>query len=291
MKVYHFPKHKYPHDILMDFGRIEENTLLDLSSEIHSTTFFEILFITDECGYLYLDSRKINIGKKHILFISPNQKRRWFVDKSKLKGFYITFEKDFLNEFFIDNYFVYRLQYFYNLQVLPYFVPSRQLFSFEHDIFGEIKKEINHYQKDSKHLLRSILYYVLIKLNREFSDYHNLESDTEANTVAFKFKELLKNNIQTLQRVNDYCNKLNISRISLNKATQKQYGISASQMIKEQLLYEIKDQILFSSQTLSEISYAFGFPEPNHFSRFFKRMTGFTPVNFRNGYQNEHKFN
>ena len=42
-----------------------------------------------------------------------------------------------------------------------------------------------------------------------------------------------------------------------------------------------KERIFDTSKSISEISYELGFPYPQHFSRWFKKMTGCTPNEYR----------
>lgn len=232
-----------------------------------------------------MDDTKIDFKEGTFIFISPNQKRRWLTN-SEIEVNFIIFEQSFLNDFFSDKFFVYRLQYFYSKQIAPYFYPSKRLFSFENDIFKEIQIELKNSQIDSAHLLRSILYYILVKLNRYFCEFHIKNSTMHENELAIQFKELLQKNIHKIQTINEYCQILNISRISLNVSVKKQFGVTATDFLDAHLLYEIKDQILFTNKTIAEIAYEFNFKEPQHLNRFFKRLTHQTPLEFRAAYQN-----
>ena len=105
------------------------------------------------------------------------------------------------------------------------------------------------------------------------------------NELAIQFKNLLQNNIRNYQTINEYCQMLNISRISLNASVKKNFGMTATDLLHSHLLYEIKDQILFTNKTIAELAYYFNFSEPQHLNRFFKRLTGQTPLEFRTAYQ------
>ena len=288
MKVFHFLKNKHGVDLQMELGVIENTPDFFFFPEVHCTDFFEIMIFVKGNGHVIIDTHRIDLSDSFFLFISPFQKRRWYVDREKIKGFFLIFEKDFLSEFFADQLFVYRLQYFFNHKVKPYFIPSSRLFSYQHDILDEILYEIKNYQKDSPHLLRSILYYMLIKMNRVFCEFHQLEKDTQINNYAYLFKELLEKHIKKNRQVNDYAQKLGISRISLNAAIKKQFGVTASEMIKERLIFEIKSELLYSTKNISEIAYELNFSEPNNLIRLFKAKTGLSPNAFRKTYQNDH---
>ena len=85
----------------------------------------------------------------------------------------------------------------------------------------------------------------------------------------------------------DVCQLLNISRITLNASVQAQYGQTAVHLLKQRLLAEIKNEILFTDKTTSELAYEFNFSEPGHLMRFFKKQTGQTVTEFKEEYKGQ----
>lgn len=269
----------------MDFFILEETDGFFFSKELYATNFFEIFILFDAKGHVYLGEKRVDLSANTFLFISPFLKQKWLVEKEAIKGFALIFEKDFLGHFFSDELFVYRLQYFFNTTVKPYLKTKERLFSFKQDILEELLSEISNYQNDSSHILRSLLYYILIKLNRAFCEFHQLENETHLNNNAYRFKELLEQNFRTLQHVNDYAPLLNISRVTLNQTIKKQFGATATSMIKERIVSEIKSDLLYSTKTISEIAYSLNFSELNNLIRLFKNKTGLSPNKYRSTYQ------
>ena len=76
---------------------------------------FEILFFKNASGYLLLNQQNITISNHTIVFISPFQKRHWHLDPQDLDFTFLIFQEDFLNDFFSDKLFTYRLIFFYQL--------------------------------------------------------------------------------------------------------------------------------------------------------------------------------
>ncbi len=265
----------------MQVGTIEQTPDYYMFTEVHTTDYFEIIIFSEGQGNIEIDTNTVAITRGLFLFISPYQKRRWHTDRSSITGYYLSFEKDFLNDFFADHFFVYRLQYFFHPKVSPYFITETRLFSFENDIFSEIEHEFCHFQKDSPHLLRAILYYILIKLNRIYCNYHELPYETDINNHAYQFKAYLEKHIHQKQRVADYAALMQISRVSLNTAVKKQFGQTAKDMIKERLIIEIKTTLRYTRKTVTEIAYDLHFSEVNNMIRFFKAHTGQSPNQYR----------
>ena len=227
-----------------------------------------------------MDTKTIEVTRNMFVFVTPEQRRCW-TDTQYILGYSLQFEQNFMSEFFADALFVYRLQYFYNPSLPTYFIANGRLFSFKHDILEELINELDHYQNDSAHLLRSILYYILIKLNRYYCNFHGLESTTQGNTVAFQLKEAIERYFSQMHRVADYSKILGISRITLNKVAKNQYGQTVHELISHRLLREIKVKLIFTHMSISEIAYALNFSEPNNLIRFFKKHTSLTPLQYR----------
>ncbi|WHT38731.1 AraC family transcriptional regulator [Myroides sp. mNGS23_01] len=66
----------------------------------------------------------------------------------------------------------------------------------------------------------------------------------------------------------------------MNSAVKEQFNVTATYLLKQRLLVEIKNYLIHSSMTVSEIAYKLNFSEPNHLMRFFKTQTGMTTRNF-----------
>ena len=58
-------------------------------------------------------------------------------------------------------------------------------------------------------------------------------------------------------------------------------GKTAKNWIDEALVNAIKVQLSYSGKQVSEIAYEMHFPNPSFFGKYFKRVTGMTPVEYR----------
>lgn len=260
-----------------------------LSTDFYNTDYFEIIFFKKAEGSVVLNNQKFNLTDNSIVFISAFQKRQWDLNGQHMDFTSLVFQEDFLNEFFADKLFTYRLLYFYQLQhPLKMAVTSQQM-SKSCDILTEIKTELVSVRPDSAHIIRSQLYYLLQTLNRQYASQNNLALDNASTSYAYQFKRLLEIHISQKQRINDYTEMLGISRISLNKGVKAAFNVTATQLIKRRLLSEIQSQLIYSDKTTSEIAFDFGFSEPNHLMRFFKTLTNETISEFLSNHRRNTK--
>jgi AraC family transcriptional activator of pobA len=286
LKTIKFHKTDCGVDFLLNVLPSEEIKENYLTKETFNTDFFEIVFFKSASGSVILNQQEIAIKDGSIVFISPFQKRKWNLDEKELDFKILAFQEDFLNDFFADKLFTFRLLYFYQLDYPLLMEIDKNSFEKYCEQLTEIKTELIATKADSVHIIRSLLYYLLQKLNRQYAQANNLSIESLANNYAFEFKRLLEVHIKEKQRISDYTDLLNISRITLNKAVKTQFNVTATNLLKQRLLFEIKNSLIHSNRTIQEIAYELNFSEPNHLMRFFKSQTGKTTTEFLDNYQN-----
>jgi AraC family transcriptional regulator, transcriptional activator of pobA len=276
---YHFLSRKYGMELLVDIGRIETLKNFILDDTPHQLSFYEIAFIEKGSGNCKLDENTIIIEPGTVMFTSPGQVRRWHITQP-LSGYVLFFEKDFLNLFFTDNLFLYRFQYFHQYSCPTNMKMSAKGFVQVLKLVRNVEEEFGRLQNDSEHLVRAILYQLLVILNRCYADSYRLQRDTYIHPTFFRFRSLLEKEITSSHRVADLAKKLEVSAAHLNKVCRQYSGLSAQQMIHHKLISEIKKQ-LRNNRPVKQIVYEFDFSDPSNFNRFFKKLTGTTAQQYR----------
>ena len=263
-------------DFLINTGCGHELDSYYFTDRIYSTDFFEILFFKDSTGSIRINDKTIDIKKNSVVFISPFQRHRYHLSINEPAFKFLIFKEDFLHDFLTDKYFIYRLHYCYQTKLPHAIQVSDRTMSRYFDILDEIRQELNTPLTNVEPILRSLMYYILSLLNREYSNIYQLPSIKVDNTIAYQFKQLIEQKIRTEQRVAAYAEVLGVSRVTLNKAVKNQFGLTAVELLKSRLILEIKEDLIGAQKSVKEISDIFGFSEPNHLMRFFKAQTGQT---------------
>lgn len=240
------------------------------------TDFFEFFFFRKASGVLLLNTQRIELHDRMVLLLSPHQQQRWLVEESNLDYTFLIFREDFLRSFIADKFFVYRLQYCYQIQRPPYLWVSDTTLNEYIRLLDKIKRELLHPTSDSYNLIVSVLYYLLVVLNREYAAAYDLPVDLPKNNYAFQFKALLEQHIRHIQRVTEYAAMMHISRVTLNQAVMAQFGVTANHLLKQRLLDALKNDLLFAGRTVSQLADDYHFSDPSHLMRFFKQQTGKT---------------
>lgn len=287
VRTFHFNKYKYGFDLLLDLHKFEENPALFFDPKPHMTDFFEILFFEEGEGVIEINGIEKKIKPQTVFFCCPYQKKRCDINSKNLKGFHLVFQNDFLSDFFNDTLFSYKLHYFFNTQKPQFLNLSNENYKGLQYILKEIIVEIQHYQTDSKHILRSLLYFLLCKLNRLYAIKHELPTHLEAHNTLYRFKKLVEQKIKSHRTVDSYATALNISRKYLNDIVKKNTGNSTKEIIDKRLLIEIKSALRYSEDSIAEIAEKLSFSEANNLTRFFKKHTSESPTNFRKRLQTD----
>lgn len=286
MKTVKFHKTECGVEVLLNVLHKDPINEKYLERDTYNTDFFEILLFKTARGSLMLNQRQINIADNTVIFISPFQKRQWMLEREGLDFTAFIFQENFLNDFFSDKLFTYRLLYFYQLNSpLAITVGGEELQKALEQLM-EIKSELSGGLTDSVHIIRSLTYYLLLKFNRLYALKNNLPIERPENNYAYQFKQLLETHIRENKRVDFYAGLLNVSRITINSAVKRQFSITATELLKQRLLFEIRNDLIHSGKTIAEIAFDLNFSEPAHMMRFFKAQTGITCSQFLLDYQN-----
>ena len=156
------------------------------------------------------------------------------------------------------------------------------------DIVRKIEKEYQqNIDKHSQKLIISNIELLLDYSNRYYDRQFYVRTNLNQDRIT-EFEQLLKTyfssgtsselGIPTVK----YCGeKLNMSPNYLSDLLKKETGKSAKEHIYSYIINKAKNKLLGSTNSVSEIAYDLGFEYPQHFSKLFKKQTGFSPVKYR----------
>ena len=95
------------------------------------------------------------------------------------------------------------------------------------------------------------------------------------------FRVLLEGNFNRHHNVGWYADQLAITAPHLTSICQTITHKTALELIHERIMIEAKRSLLYTGKTTAEIGRLLGFTDPAYFNRFFKRMAGVTPGQFK----------
>ncbi|MCC7347198.1 MAG: helix-turn-helix domain-containing protein [Variibacter sp.] len=96
-------------------------------------------------------------------------------------------------------------------------------------------------------------------------------------------RRLLEDHFREQRLIGFYAQKLAMTADRLNDHVKRATGVTAGHLIRQRVLTEAKRQLVFTTQPIHDIAYELGFADHSHFARFFRKQTGVTPQEFREG--------
>ena len=156
------------------------------------------------------------------------------------------------------------------------------------DCFSKISYELEHaVDKHSKKLISSNIELLLNYCDR-FYDRQFITRDNVNKGILEKFENLLngyytseKPQTLGLPSVSYFADMLHLSPNYFGDLMKKETGQSAKEYIQNKIIDIAKNKIFNTDKTASEIASELGFKYSQHFSRMFKKETGYTPNEFR----------
>lgn len=117
--------------------------------------------------------------------------------------------------------------------------------------------------------------------DRQFITRHKVNSD-----IVSQFQQNLQNyfsenEIINIPNVGYFAEKVSLSSGYFSNLIKRETGMSPKDLISLHLIDEAKRRLVETKQDISVIAYSLGFDYPAHFSRLFKKITGFTPKEYR----------
>ena len=148
----------------------------------------------------------------------------------------------------------------------------------------------HHRQHRSKHTRSIITANIEVLLNHclRFYDRQFVTRQLVNKDVLSRFEDLMIDYFDSdkpqqigLPTVNWCAEKLHFSSNYFGDLVKKETGKSAIEYIHFMVINKVKDLLLGSDKTVSEIAYEVGVQYPHHLSRMFKKITGLTPNEYR----------
>ncbi len=156
------------------------------------------------------------------------------------------------------------------------------------DCFGKIQYELEQsIDKHSKTLIASNIELFLNYCTR-FYDRQFITRDNSNKGILERFEDILNSYFLSgkpqkigLPSVAWCAEELHLSSNYFGDLVKKETGKSAQEYIQSKVIDVAKEMIFDYDKSISEVAYELGFKYPQHFTRAFKKSTGYTPNEYR----------
>jgi len=232
--------------------------------------------------------KTVLVEKQGILFATPKIPYRYVPQNNEQAGFFCVFTKEFLS----------KSKTGIHIDELPIYLPSSDFVYQLNDaqyqeielIFKKMDTELSSDYAYKYDLLRNYV-LELIHTGQKLKPIESLKSSANASgRITSLFIELLErqfpieNISQTIQLKSpvDFAGTLGVHINHLNKVLKETTGKTTTDIVNGRIAEEAKLLLKQTQWNISEIAFTLGFEEVAHFSNFFKRHTGLSPLQFRN---------
>ena len=249
----------------------------------HRHDFYEVFWITRGRGTCSIDFAAFTIRPPMLCFVSPGQVHAWDIAAGAAAGYMLAFRGGFLSANPDSEALLLRTPFFHHAsdpQVLR--VGDGQADAFSR-LFEEIGRECRDALADRDTIIRAMLSVLLVRAER----LHVRAVPTAAHArdaaalLTKRFLLLVQSHFLTTSSVTEYARMLGVTPNHLTLTVKRALGRPAGLILRERVLLEAQRLLRYSELSVSEVSYRLGFADASYFSRFFRKQTGQTPVEFR----------
>jgi AraC-like DNA-binding protein len=246
----------------------------------HKHRFYEVILMRSGKMLQNVDYDEYTVTGRNLFFISQGQLHFWSkTEKENFSGYRLMFTEDFFQIGQADNQFLFELIYLDNVYQTPLLtIPesSKQIFEY----FYLMHQEFNRTDCNEQ-ALRALLFLVLSETQR-LANANRDSPTSKAQVLIFKqFVQLMELHFTDKWSVEQYAHVLHTTPRQLNRVLREVANQNFSSMLQNRICLEAKRLLNLTGLTVNQISEHLGFEDPAYFSRFFRKNTELSPLDFR----------
>ena len=281
--AFYHKENLHPLVSIMDFdGRVPEIYASKMNFGFYAVYLKEVM-----CGDIKYGKNTYDYQDKTLVFVAPGQIINVDINKDyKPQGYVLLFHPDLIRGTSLGRHIAdYTFFTYQSNEALHLSERERKIVL---DCFDKISYELERgVDKHSKMLIvdniELFLNYCIRFFDRQFISRNEVNTDLLA-----QFEKLLHDYYQSdkphtigLPSVTWCAEQLNLSTNYFGDLIKKETGKTALEYIQSKITDLAKQRILDNQKNINEIAYELGFKYPAHFTRAFKKNTGYTPNEYR----------
>lgn len=236
------------------------------------------LFFLQEEGTISLeiDFQKHKIESPSVLYIHPNQVHRLLGAGENVKVSFWVINNENLNPEYLKI-----LEEITPVAALPL---TREKFAIVSEALSLCMNLSDRKHEKLYHSLLRDSCNILVALiaSQYLAQSKPLETLSRFEMITKAFKTILEYNFMTAKKPAEYAHTLNISTPYLNECVKNTTGYTVSHHIQQRVTLEAKRLLYHSNKSVKEIASELGYDDYPYFSRMFTKVSGMTPLTFRN---------
>jgi|GEM_PF-1357563 AraC-like DNA-binding protein len=257
-----------------------------MTGEPHRHNYHQVIWFPKANGIQCIDDVCFQMTGNDLFLLAEGQ-MHYFKNVEEMEGYILMF-KDIFWEEPLKSIFYFKTSLFNNLMVNAHL----QLSGTNADEITALMEIILKERKSDDYpgkieLIMSYLRILLIRIsNFQLRGAIPVPHGNESDYLIFQqFIELLEKEYTEHRDVLFYTENLNITNRKLADICLKYNSRNPKNLIENRILIAAKRYLQFDSLVIKEIAEALNFSDQFQFSKFFKKLTGISPLEYRNQFQ------
>ena len=243
----------------------------------HRHNFYQMLLFLSGEGMHEIDFKQYPIERGQVYFMGPGQVHSWMFE-GKMTGYIVNFDIDYFKSILIQPDYVENLDLFSSLNEGVFTLEEYQV----REISGLFDQLIELSSLPvAKDLKRSLLLYILLRFDQAYIPNFPAKSIDYHLVLIKNFISLVDQNFKELHLPKEYAELLFVTPNHLNSVCKEYLGMQAGEVIRNRIMLEAKRLLILPDWTISQVAYELSFNDNSYFTKFFKKVEGKTPEEFR----------
>ena len=256
-------------------------------SDVYRADYYYFLFIKDGKGNYTMDDETFEYDSGTVYFTNPGHiKSHTFFELKE--AYRIAVTEEFLKAYIHPN--IFNEFSFLLAEIVPPQSLSAMVFKEFENLYLQIFEEFSKNSPSRLGIIGKYLAIILFKIKDKFwNNYYPIEEGKRGSQIVNTFKndlekhfvDLAQGRIEKLYSVSDFAALQHLNTNYFNQVIKSKTGRSVSSWISEKTLSQAKALLKKSPRSIKEIAYLLGYSETSHFSNFFKKHMGISPLFYR----------
>ncbi len=243
----------------------------------HRHNFYHLVLFTDGAGAHEIDFKTYPVTAGQVYCMGPGQVHSWMFE-GNMQGYILNFDIDYFKSLLLHPDYVENLALFSSL--------NESVFNLSTETLAEVIPLFNQlvdlkYSPAEVDVKRALLLYILLKLEQDYIPSFPRKTMDYQMLLIKNFIALVDQRYKELHLPKEYAELLFVTPNHLNGVCKEYLGMQAGEVIRGRIHLEAKRLLILPDWTISQVAYELQFSDNSYFTKFFKKVEGMTPEEFR----------
>lgn len=240
----------------------------------HKVNFHQIIWVNKGSATFCIDFQDKRVQAGQMFVIAAGQVCQFDI-VSEYSGKLILFTEAFFDISELNSNFLYTSETFNPTSLNRIVnVDNEEISQLASFLEKELKKPIDRFQN---HIAHSYLEIILLEIERRLA----FDLPLKLNSLGRLFYNAVEQHFRESRKTEFYADLLNVSEKVLSKEVKAMTGKTPKNYVDYRTVLEAKRLLSYSAMSAKEIAFELGFDEPTNFHKYFSKLVGQTPLEFR----------